>query len=112
MISIQVIRKHLYNTGSGMQRGTLHQLRNAINRRNVSETWKRDANACEDFFQLVVNGHILVAVMSNLGMSSVNDTPSLTLVPADAWMLSDEDRTSLFMGIATHVVDKYVDLFI
>ena len=110
--SMQVLWKRLYNTGSGMQRGTLYQLRNAINRRNVSGSCKTNVNACEDFFQLVVSGHILVAVMSDLGMSSVDDTPSPSMVPADAWMLSDEDRSSLLIGIARKVVDKYVDLSI
>lgn len=90
----------------------MYQLRNAINRRNVSESCKRDVNACEDFFQLVVTGHIVVAAMSFLGMSSVDDTPSQTVIPEDAWTLSDEERASLLLGVTKQIVDKYVDLAI
>ena len=93
-----------------MERGTLYQLRNAINRRNVRTSCKDDMNACEDFFELVVSGHILVAAMDSLGMSSVDDTPSSTLISPDTWMQSDEDRRSTLMGVAAQVVDTHVDL--
>lgn len=93
-----------------MERGTLYQLRNAINRRNVHKSCKNDMNACEDFFELVVSGHILVAVMDFLGMSSLDDTPSSTLISPDIWMLSDKERRSTLMDAAAQVVDKHVDL--
>ena len=53
-------------------------------------------------------GHILVAVMDFLGMSSDDDTPSLT--SPDIWMLRDEERTSRLKGVAAQGVDKHVDL--
>ncbi len=49
-----------------MERGTLYQLRNLINRRNVKKLPKSDVNASEDFLEVVVTGYILVAVMSYL----------------------------------------------
>ena len=67
-------------------------------------------NACTDFFELVVSGHILVAVMDFLGMSSIEDTPSSTLISPNIWMLSDEERSSALMGVAAQVVDKHVNL--
>ena len=73
---VQVIWKRLYKTSSGMERGTLYQLRNGINRRNVTKSCKNNMNACTDFFELVMSGHILVATMDFLGMSSIEDTPS------------------------------------
>lgn len=93
-----------------MDRGTLYQLRNLINRRNVKASCKDDMNACEDFFQLVVRGHILVAVMEFLGMASVEGTPSLTVISPDAWMLPDSERASILMDAAAQMVNKYVDL--
>ena len=69
-------------------------------------------NACEDFYELVVRGHILVAVMDFLGMSSGDDTPSLTLISPDIWMLRDEERTSRLKGVAAQGVDKHVDLLV
>ena len=108
----QVIWKKLYKTRSGMERGTLYQLRNLINRRNVVTSCKDDMNACEEFFELVVNGYIITAVLDFLGMSSVIDLPLPTLVPSDAWMLSDADRRSIVMDTASEVVQQHVDLSI
>ena len=88
----QVIWKKLYKTRSGMERGTLYQLRNLINRRNVVMSCKDDMNAGEVFFELVVNGYIITAILDFLGMSSVIDLPLPTLVPSDAWILSNADR--------------------
>lgn len=51
---LQVIWKRLYKTKSGMERGTLYQLRNLINRRNVIKKVKSDMNACEDFLSLLL----------------------------------------------------------
>lgn len=50
-----------------MEGGTLYQLRNLINCRNVVSNPSKDVNACEDFFVLVVTVHILVAGMDILG---------------------------------------------
>ena len=44
LFNIQVIWKRLYKTSSGMERGTLYQLRNAINCRNVTKSCKNDMN--------------------------------------------------------------------
>ncbi len=44
-----------------MDGGTLFQLRNFINRRNVKKDTSDNANACEDFFLTVTEGHILAA---------------------------------------------------
>lgn len=60
---MQVIWKPLYKTKSGMERGTMYQLRNLINRRNVVKKVKNDMNACEDFFDLIVTGHVIACTM-------------------------------------------------
>ncbi len=93
-----------------MERGTLYQLRNLINRRNVKKLPKSDVNASEDFLEVVVTGYILAAVMSYLGMSKFNDIPSQSIVPHDVWMEDDAVRHALLRDIAEHIVDKYVDL--
>ena len=38
---------------------------------------KDDFNACQDFFTLVVQCHILCAVMDMLNMASLNDVPDI-----------------------------------
>ena len=84
--------KRLYKTTSGRDRGTLCQLRNLINRRNVTKSPKNDVNAAEDFLEVVVVGHILTAVMSYLGMSSLHDKPLSSIVCHDIWMEDDDVR--------------------
>ena len=62
-----------------MKRGTLYQLRNLINRRNVVKKAKNDMNACEDF-ELVVTGHVIACAMQLLGMSSIDEIPLSTVI--------------------------------
>ena len=94
-----------------MERGTLYQLRNLINRRNVIKRVKNDMNACEEFFKLVVTGYVVASAMELLGMSSVDDVPSSTIQsPEDAWMKDDSERKSILMEVASLIVEQNVDL--
>ena len=68
------------------ERGTLCQLRNLINRRNVSGKPKSDVNAAEDFVEVITIAHILTAVISYLEMSELSDISSSTIVSHDIWM--------------------------
>ena len=95
-----------------MERGTLCQLRNLINRRNVTKKPKKNVNAAEDFLEVVITGHILTAVMSCLGMSSLDDMPLSSVLSHDLWMQDDEVRRKILNDIALHVVNQHVDLAI
>ena len=93
-----------------MEKGTLYQLRNLLDRRNVSKHPKSNVNAAEDFLEAVVIGHILTAVMSHLGMASSNDRPSSSLISHDLWMEDDTERGRILSAISASIVEKYVDL--
>ena len=95
-----------------MERGTLYQLRNLINRRNITKSVKSDMNACEDFFEVVVTGHIIASAMELLGMSSIDDVPSSTIIesPEEVWMKDDSERKAIIMEVASTIVDHNVDL--
>ena len=58
--------KQLYHCSSAMNGGTLFQLRNLINRRNVVHNLDKAVAQCEEFFGLVVKAHILSATMTRL----------------------------------------------
>lgn len=47
-----------------MERGTMMQLRNLVNRRNVHMNITGHFNAAVDFFQLVTECHILAASLA------------------------------------------------
>ena len=73
-------------------------------------TKKKEVNVSEDFLEMVVNCHILAAVMSYLSMSSLHDKPSSSIVSHDIWMEDDDTRCKILKAIAQHVVSKHVDL--
>ena len=64
------------NMRSDYDGGTLFQLRNLINRRNVVKTPMSSVSACEDFLLHVVETHIVSACMAAFGMSTVDDIPT------------------------------------
>ena len=59
-----------------MEGGTLLQLRNLINRRNISGDISGNFNAAIDFFQLVLTAYIVSATMHFFGMTSLKGTPT------------------------------------
>ena len=87
------------------------QLRNLINRRNITKTPNNNVNAAEEFLvEVIVNGHILSAAMCYLGMSSLHDRPLPLIVSHDIWMEDDNVRHTVLQDIAEHVVTEHVDL--
>lgn len=107
---MQVIWKRLFSTASGMDGGTLYQLKNLINRRNVVSEPKKDMNACEDFFVLVVEGHIVTAAMTVFDMSSEKDRPSKEVFPEESGSLNKEQRYEVLRLAVDKILDRYVDL--
>lgn len=95
-----------------MERGTLYQLRNLINRRNVVKKVKSDVNANEAFFELVVTGHIITCAMEILGMSSIDEVPSSGVIqsPEEVWLKDDSERKAILEEVSSLVVEQYVDL--
>lgn len=93
-----------------MQRGTLFQLRNILNRRNISTKVKANVNAWEDFMDVITRGHILSATLEYLGMSSLDGTPNTQIVDKSIWMEDDEHRRKVLLEISMGIVNKYVDL--
>ena len=70
---------------------------------------KKKVNASEDFLEVVVNGNILVAVMSYLGMSSLHDKPLSSIVSHDiGWRMMIPG--TVLKAITQHVVSEHVDL--
>ena len=78
----QTIFKQLYKPGSSLQGGTLLQIRNLINRRNISVNVSGKFNEVLDFFSLVLLAHVLAASMHFFGMSAVTDHATKQEYPA------------------------------
>ena len=76
LIDAQVIWKRLYSSCSGMDTGTLFQLRNVINRRNVITDISKDLTACEEFMQLATIAHVMSAAIQIAGVTNMSELSS------------------------------------
>ncbi|KAL5505997.1 hypothetical protein EMCRGX_G007554 [Ephydatia muelleri] len=71
-----VIWKRLYSSCSGMDTGTLFQLRNVINRRNIITDVSKDLTACEEFMQLATIAHVVSAAIHIAGVTNMSELSS------------------------------------
>ena len=91
-----------------MEGGTLFQLRNLINRRNVTKDPTSNMSACEDFFLHIVEAHILSAIMTAFGMSSLDDTPC-----DDIFTEADSlTRRQIVINAIQKVLENYLEFLI
>ena len=97
----------LYAGGSSLDRGTLLQLRNLINRRNVAKDVTGRFNATVDFLETVVDCHIVAAAMNFFGMKAETDVPSNAFpVLPDSAGLSTKWR--FLENVIGEIVDRYM----
>ena len=109
---MQVIWKLIYSTKSGTEKGTLYQLKNLINRKNIGDDVTKDMNAHEDFFNAIVTSHILAAAMEFLGMECLDSEPHHDIVPSTVWMEDLEERKSILSTLCTLLVHEFVEIHI
>ena len=88
----------------------MYQLRNLINQRNVKKDPSKAVTACEEFFELVVEAHVVSAVMTVFDMASLDDTPSSTFFSSDASARNSLERRKIVIRSTQEIVTKFVDL--
>ena len=86
------------------------QLRNVVNRKNIGKSPKKDVNVHEDFFQQVLESHVLAAAMEYLGMESVEDEPNEEILPPTLWILESEERYKILLSVCSAIVDDFTDI--
>jgi hypothetical protein len=94
-----------YKTASARETGTLYQLRNVINRRNVGSSASANYHAVGSFVDLVTSAHVIAAAMKAFGMSNIDDPcPKIPLF-FDA---ADEvSKKRLLDNIVGDMVDRF-----
>ena len=80
-----------------MERGTIYQLRNLINWRNVTKQAKSNVNANKEFLEVCVTAYLMVAVLDFLGMAELNSLPLSTAISPDLWLEDDSARRAKLM---------------
>lgn len=109
-IHLQVFWKRFFSYSSRMDGGTLYQLRNLINRRNVVQDPTSNVTACEDFFFLVVEAHILCATMTYFEMASVEDMPRRSFFPEGSSQLDSSQRRNVLILAIEELLKEFVDI--
>ena len=66
----------MYKDDSFMDKGTLKQLQNLINRTNVPKMVKNNYAGARKFFSVVLEAHLIVAGLKFFGMNERTDTPT------------------------------------
>ena len=82
-ILLQAIWKQLFSSRSSMDKGTMFQLKNLINRKNVPNDPTKNMNAAEDFLLLLLHAHVVSsaeAIISEVSVESVADLAKLIVV--------------------------------
>ena len=100
--------ERLYHGGSNLDGGSLLQLRNLLNRRNVAKEVKGRFNATIDFFELIVHCHIIAAAMNFFGLKGVTDSPTSNALPSGIVKWSLDKQWRVFSSIIGQLIDRYV----
>ena len=102
--------ERLYKPGSSKEGGTLMQLRNLINRRNVGEGKKitSHVNQIEDFLELVITCHLVAAAMHFFSMSNTCDEPHSNGFPSNVREMEQYHRKKMLFDKLGRIIDEYV----
>ena len=81
-----------------------------LGRTNVKSKPINSFDACEDFFVLVIEAHVVAAAMKLLGMQALSDIPSKQYAPKGDLIktCSDEERKSLLDTITRDIVKSFL----
>ena len=100
----------LYASGSSLDRGTLMQLRNLINRQNVSKDVTGRFNATVDYMQSVIDCHIVTAAMNYFGSSKTTDNLSVNYrLDILAGLADDTEKWRRLQTLVGDIMDR--DIF-
>ena len=108
MLCSQCIWKRLYNASSVSDGGTLYQLRNLINRRNVNNDPSHNVTPSEDFILTVLDGYIVNAAMNIFKMESCTDVPYL--LPETTVNMNESEKTEIILQAPKKLVASFVDI--
>jgi L1 cell adhesion molecule like protein len=103
---LQVIMDLFYKTTSANEGGTLFQLRNLVMRRNVVTKVSKDYHADSEFCDIVVDCHVIAAVMAHFNMTTIDDRPAG--VPRRLEVMNANEKAVLLKNMVQQVVNRYV----
>ena len=87
--------------------GTLYQLKNIIQRRNVVSDPKDNFNACSDFLNIILDAHITMAAATLLGCNTAEDITLHHLIPSGQVPNSKLEQLRHIEVLARRVVERF-----
>ena len=75
--------------------------------RSVTAQIKGDPSACEAFFLVVVEAHVLTAAMKEFGMESFDDVPKNDEFNEEFLLKTQKERIDIFFNALSRIVEKY-----
>ena len=100
----------LYSAASSIDGGTLYQLRNIINCRNITSSPSGNVTASEKFFLLVTEAHVLAAAMTVFGMRSLDKRPHDRAFPPECEKQPSQDRRRIQLNAIDKLLSHFIDL--
>lgn len=93
-----------------MEGGTLMQLRNLVNRRNIGKSKEitKHVNEVEDFLELCTVCYIVAAVMHFFSMSTISDEPRTNGFPENIGQMEYSRRKQLLFKRIETLIEEYV----
>ncbi|XP_078590946.1 uncharacterized protein LOC144870520 [Branchiostoma floridae x Branchiostoma japonicum] len=104
--ALQDVYNAYYDPRSATEKGTLFQLRNRFDRRNVTKSTKDSFNPNREFLNFVSSGYLILAVMESLDMSNMKGRPSLA--PRGIETDTRERRSSYLRTVVAKVIDQHI----
>ena len=95
---------------SSKDHGTLFQLRNLINWKNVVTEPSKEMNACEEFLVVALSAHVLSSALEILQMDSLDDVPSSTSIfppKMETWKDSKAAKKADLYGLCEAIVKRF-----
>ena len=95
----------MYKDDSFMDKGTLKQLQNLINRTNVPKMVKNNYAGARKFFSVVLEAHLIVAGLKFFGMNEITDTPTKNGPPQGLMTASSMEKKAYIQSEFGKLVD-------
>ena len=99
---VNLIYAKFYKTNSSGDLGTMYNLRNKLDRRNVFCDTNKNCRACNSFLQDVLDGYVIACALHHFGMRGPED---MDAVPPG---LPEHQWEDWFYGEIIKIVDKFV----
>ena len=108
IFALQLFFDNFYQPKATSDKCTMFVDKVLINRRNVNTDVSKKVDGCKKFFQLEVNARIVAGFMQILGIESLNEEPSVSILPDEIKSGTAKARRKFLNELTGKVVDRFV----